>query len=543
MPKGKVKKSIIYSGLIGTGGYFFAKLISLFYVIPLSSILDSATYTNFYGTAYNIYSYFLNIFSAGFPFAIATLVAKYSAKEDAKTILIIKRISILFLSLTGFVGMLVMCALSGPIAHLVATSSDPAIIQIMQIVLCILGVAIFFVPVLSAYRGFVQGEKEIEEYAFSQTFEQIFRVGFLLSASCLCVYALGMERKWALYASVSSTVIAAIAGLIQIIRFDRKSNKRLQKEAAIQKTHAIPTKKLFREFILLAIPYFVVAVLGYSDQIYNSILLPLGLKSGQYLPEEYDTIISAFNFSGGKIIAIPMILAPGFTAAIIPHITTALEEKNIRLVRSNVIDCLNIILYIGFMLSFCIFIYAKPITYILFSSKNLELSSSVLRWLALEGFTGTLMPVITNIMMALRLRKSVLKRLFIYTLIKGILMVPMIWLIGFPGAILSSMIAAIYLVYSNLKEMAETYGIHFKGLIHKFVIEFMICLCMWLVAFLLTKIGLDGVGGSRVFGFFKLGINGLFVVLFYIGMSLFFQIPQTIFHFKLKRKPSRTEVR
>jgi len=100
MPKGKVKKSIIYSGLIGTGGYFFAKLISLFYVIPLSSILDSATYTNFYGTAYNIYSYFLNIFSAGFPFAIATLVAKYSAKEDAKTILIIKRISILFLSLT-----------------------------------------------------------------------------------------------------------------------------------------------------------------------------------------------------------------------------------------------------------------------------------------------------------------------------------------------------------------------------------------------------------------------------------------------------------
>ena len=96
---------------------------------------------------------------------------------------------------------------------------------------------------------------------------------------------------------------------------------------------------------------------------------------------------------------------------------------------------------------------------------------------------------------------------------------------------------------SNLKEMAETYGIHFKGLIHKFVLEFMICLCMWLVAFLLTKIGLDGVGGSRVFGFFKLGINGLFVVLFYIGMSLFFQIPQTIFHFKLKRKPSRTEVR
>ena len=83
----------------------------------------------------------------------------------------------------------------------------------------ILSLAIFFVPVLSALRGFYQGRKEMEQYAFSQAFEQVFRVGFLLSISCLFVYVLELERKWALYVSVLSTSVAAIAAIAQFFGF------------------------------------------------------------------------------------------------------------------------------------------------------------------------------------------------------------------------------------------------------------------------------------------------------------------------------------
>ena len=536
MRKENVKKSIIYSGLIGTGGYFFAKLISLFYIIPLDSILGSAQYMNFYGTAYTFYSYFLNIFSAGFPFAIATLVAKYTTKNDAKTILLIKRISIAFLSLTGFVGMVTMMLLSYPMANVISGGED---VQVMQIVLCILAVALFFVPVLSAFRGFVQGRKEIEEYAFSQTFEQIFRVGFLLSVSALLVYVFGMERKWALYASVASTIVAAIAGLVQIYIFDQKMTISITQQAKTQKTGARNSKKLFREFVLLAIPYFVVAVLGYSDSLYNSLLLPLGLQLKGYTGETYDLILAGINFSGTKIIAIPMILAPGFTAALIPHITSALEEKNFKLVRSNVLDCLNIILYIGFMLAFCIFVYARPINYVMFSSSDLDLSTGILQWLSIEAFTGTLLPVITNLMMALGLRKYVVKRLLYYTIIKGVLMVPMIWIVGYPGAMLSSLIGAIYLIYANLEEASNVYHIKFKGLIHKFLIEVIACLLLWGTASLLNMIGLDGSEGSRVACFLKLALNGLVGVGVYVAFTTIMQLPQTVFHIDINKYFSR----
>ena len=199
--KSSVKNSVIISGLIGTGGLFVAKLLGLVYSIPFSSILGSEAYMGYYGQAYNIYSYVLNVFTAGFPFAVATLVARYTVLKDAKTVLLVKKISLSFLAVTGFIGMLILMASAGFLAPLMV-EEDP---EIMANVIRILSVAIFLVPVLSAFRGFYQGMKEMEEYAFRKAFEQLFRVGFLLSAACLIVYVFGWERKWALYASVLST--------------------------------------------------------------------------------------------------------------------------------------------------------------------------------------------------------------------------------------------------------------------------------------------------------------------------------------------------
>ena len=533
MEKSKVKNSIILSGLIGTGGFFFAKLISLLYVIPLSTILGSVTYTGYYGTAYRIYSYFLNVFSAGFPFAIATLVAKYSALNDNKTILIVKKISIGFLAMTGFIGMVFMMAMSGFLAPIMTNTTNPENIKIMQTILCILGVAIFLVPVLSAYRGIIQGRKEIGEYAFSQTFEQIFRVGFLLSVSCLLVYVFKMERKWALYASVTSTVVAAIAGLIQIYFFEKKSSKEVIEAAEKQESASINTNKLFKEFVMLAIPYLLVAIFGYSDDIFNSILLPLGLDNGMYTVHEMDTIKSAINYAGTKLTAIPMILAPGFTAAIIPHISAALVENDTKLIRKNITDCLNIILYLGLSISFCLFVYAKPLTYTLFAPDNLELSANVLRWLSIEAFFGTLLPVITNLMMALKLRKKVLKRLAIYTVLKGILMLPFMHFMGYAGAVLSSLLAGIYLVIFNMIDIQKSYHISLKNIIHKLLFIVVGMLALWMSAILLSKVGLDGSQGSRMICFIKMGFNGVLSVLVFVVVTTILQVPQSIFHFDL----------
>lgn len=526
----KVKKSIILSGLVGTGGMFIAKLIGIIYAIPFSSILGSDVYMGIYGQAYNIYSYLLSVFTAGFPFAIATLVARYTVLKDPKTVLQIRKLSLAMLAVLGLAGMLLLFALSGFLAPMMVAQS----IDTMANALRILSFAIFFVPVLSALRGFYQGRKEMEQYAFSQAFEQIFRVGFLLSVSCLFVYVLGWERRWALYASVLSTSIAAIAGIVQFLWFDKKKQAQLYLEIREQKTPSIDQKKLLKEMFILAVPYMISAIFGYSQQIFNAILLPAGLQLHQYSEAEVSTIISATNYVGVKITAIPMILAPGFTAAIIPHITEALTQKDFAKTRKNVIDCINVVLCIGIPVSFCIFLYAGPINYTLFYTENLDMSAYVLAWLSIEGFLGTISPVITNLMMALGLKKTSLRRMMISTIIKGTLMVPLTWIFGFAGSVLTSIIGDGYLIVFNIKEMQEVYQVRLKKTAMITTRLLLVILSMFVATFVLNHIGLNGVDGSKLFAFIQMCLNGLISVIVGFVVACLLRLPQAVFHIRVK---------
>lgn len=527
------KKSIIISGLIGTGGLFVSKLIGLAYTIPLSYIFQSEAYQSVYSQAYNIYAYLLTIFQSGIPFAVATLVARFMVFEDAKSIKVVKKMAFSILGLTGFVGMILLFSLSNIIAPAMVADS-PNIVKAMANSLRILSLAIFLVPLLSAFRGYYQGLKDMEEYAFSQAFEQVFRVTFLLSIACLVVYVFKWEKQWALYIAVLSTSIAAIAAIVQFAYFDRKQKGIIDEMSKSQTTTPKSNKYILRQIIALAIPYMIVAVLGNIDQVFNSFLLPTGLKL-HYNAKNTTTVISATNYVAGKLNAIPMILGPGFATAIIPHISEALSKKNMKLVQKNVIDCINVVLYVAIPISFCIFAYAGPLNYTLYYSENLDLCTYVVQWMAIEGFLSTIAPLVTNLMVSLELRKHVIKALTIGVIIKGVSIIPFVWLFGVAGAVLSSLIGTGYILLTNLKVIKDTYSISFKKTYSICVRIFMGIFALWICSILLSKLGLYGVSGSKIVCLFKMCLNGLISMIVYVGVTFALKVPQSIFHFKIKR--------
>lgn len=520
------KKSLIRSSLISTGGFFIAKLLGLVYTIPLASILASDAYLSYYGTAYRIYSYILQVFTAGFPMAVATMIATYATLEDPRTVLKVRRIAIRFLAVMGAAGMLLMMLLSPLFGSVVAGQENGSV---MRNVLLILSAAVFLVPLLSAYRGYCQGMDEMEEYAFSQTFEQFVRVGFLLGVSCLLVYGFHADRVWALYASVAATSVAALAGLFQIARYTGRSRHRLEKAAAGTDAPDIPARKLVRDFVLLAVPYFVMAILGYIDDPINSILLPYALNHSGYTPDQVNVVLSAVNYVGSKLISIPMILGPGFTAALIPHITSMLAEQNLRGVRKNVREVISIVLYVALPVCACMALYARPIYYILYYTEDLNLAASTIAWNSLEGVAGSVLPVITSMMMALRLRRAGLKSLAIYSVFKVVTVVPMVMWLGFPGAVLSSLTGALYVFFANLHEIRHRYRIRFRALSHQMIFIVGGLLCMWGVTWLIQTAGFTADSGSKLVCLLQLMVSGLVSLGVYLGVTWFFQIPQTVF--------------
>ena len=84
------KKSIIAGALVSSAGIFFSKLIGLLYSIPFNDILGSSVNVLYYGMTQTWYMYILSVCQAGFPFAIASLVARYVSKGDYETSLYVK---------------------------------------------------------------------------------------------------------------------------------------------------------------------------------------------------------------------------------------------------------------------------------------------------------------------------------------------------------------------------------------------------------------------------------------------------------------------
>lgn len=525
--KNKTKNSLLMGGLIGTAGMFIAKMLGLLYSIPLSSILGSDVLMSYYGTAYRVYSYILNVFTAGIPFAICTMVAKYTVKGDHRSLLKIRKMSRSLLAIFGFFGMLLLMALSYPLAVNICGSDDPTI---MRNVFLILSAALLFVPILSAYRGFWQGRKEMVEYAVSQTFEQIFRVGFLLSAAWIIVYALHMDRTFALYAAVMSTSIAAIAGIIQIYFFDKTHLKEIREGAEQQDFRSVKNKELLRELLILAGPYLLTAVIGYIDDILNSTLLPIGLRMHGYTSEENSVILSAFNYVGTKLCSIPQILSPGFAAALIPYITEAVTDHDSKKISSMITECIGIVFFISAFLSAIIAIYAKDIFNVLFYTGNPELSASVIRWMAIEGFLGTICPIVSSLMLAVGLRRDVLRRQIFTAVIKAVLIVPLTAWLGFRGAIISSMIGSLYFFIANVVEIELKFNIYLKKLMRNFIMIAAALVAAFGVSYGLRMIGLDGSTGGTLIAFVKLCGNGIVTMVTYFGLTELFKVPQQLFH-------------
>lgn len=574
------KQSVLIGGLISTAGLFLAKFLGLFYAIPFNDILGNADYIAIYGVAFSIYNYVLNICLAGVPFAIATLVAKYSTRGDYQTTLLVKKIATMFMIGFGFVAMLFLLVCATPFASMLlpelSGSDITTSIEIMRKVLMVVAVALFFVPILSSMRGFYQGLKHMEVYALSQVLEQIARVAFLLISSSIAVYLLGIDRVWAVYFGAFSTSVAAILAIVHLRFYDRKQMKQIKKLASAQAV--VPNTdrySIFRELIFISIPYLFVAIMGYSDAIINTFFLKNGLElfyfntvggienNGTMILEDVNAgemtiIIGAINYGITKLMSIPMVLAPGFSSAILPHITSALVKKDYKLVRKNIIDCVETVLYIAIPICFCLFVFAKPIYANLFppsgwknaademvieASAALELCAQVLRWFSIEAFLSTIGPIFTSLLMAVGLRKLNVRNLLIMVILKFTITFPLLVWIGYPGLIISSMICMGIFLLLDAYALTVRFKINWKYTFHKLIVMIIGLALIYAVGTLCDSIGLKGYDVGRMVGVLQLGISGLLSLLAYFAFTYVFGLPQTILHLdfqKLRKRGKRS---
>ena len=534
----KKKQSLIAGALVSSAGIFFAKLIGLIYQIPFNDILATDVNVEYYGITQSIYMYLLNVCQAGFPFAIATLVARYSTKKDYKTSIYVKKLSTKLMVSLGLISMLLFMLFSKPIAEIMYDGAGST----TELRRAFIGssFALFFVPILTSMRGFYQGLKEMEIYSLSQVLEQLANASFVIIASSIAIFIFHADHIWAVYFGVFSTSVAAIVAMIHLKFYDRKRMKEIRRLALEQETEVtIKKKEILKELLVVSIPFMIIALLGYSDSIINTLFLQKGLKGHGLEPDTITLISATINIRVLKLMSIPMVIAPGFSSAIIPHITSALTEGNMKLVRKNVRECIDIALYIAAPISFCLFVFAQPLIVTLFPPENaadIPLVAEILRWFSFVAFLDTITPIITNLLIASNMRKKAVRNISIQVVIKFALSYFMLVQFGYQGLVYASIISVLFNVGLCIYELTKCHHMKWKYTLHRLCIILLGCVVLWGCAQVCFKLGLTSdYSVGRPMAFVQLIISGCLSVLAYFLFTCIFQLPQTLLHLDFKK--------
>lgn len=529
------KHSLILGGLTSSAGVFISKAIGILYVTPFT-MLATAENLSYYARAYNVYEIVLNVSIAGLPFAIATMVAKYTLKGQFKTVLLVRKLSTAILALMGFVAMIFLLLAAQPIAQFsVSGAADSLEVIRTRNVMMIMALAVFTVPLLNSYRGFYQGLKELKIYSFSQVLEQITRVSFLLGIGFLLVYILKFDAIWAVYAAIMSTSLSAVSSIVYFAIKDRKHLAEIKQKAKESDEVLTNQKEILKEMFYFSIPFLLNVFLNNSNNTINLLFFNKAmLMHGASLPEA-DLYYSMVMFTTNKLTSIPQVVAPGFITAIIPYVTTAFENKDLKQMQKHVLDSVETVFYITLPLAYFLFGISTEIYYVMYGADSLAMGGEVLRYNSITGILFNLAAISNALMMALRLRKQNLLISFGGVLLKFALFVPMIVWFGYKGSIYSNAINQLVLFLINMYLIKLNYKVHYKRTVRRVIFMFFGLMAMQLSFFALNAIGLYVVDQGRFIALIELGVYGVVGVLAYLFTTSYFRLPQKILNLDIMK--------
>ena len=530
-----IKKSFIASSLTTSAGIFITKLIGLFYIVPFKAIVGQQDMI-YYSAAFDYYTILLQICSAGIPFALAALVAKYLSKNDYKTVILVRILATSLLMVSGFVMAVLFIGFSGPLAAraLGGISYSANELAAMQNSFVILAMALFLVSVLYSYRGYYQGAKEMQQYSLSQVIEQFVRVGFLLGAGWFVVYILHLPKIVYIYTAVGGTGVGAMVALLQFMNFDRKHFRDVQQKAKRQSTNSVAIKELIREFVMYVIPFLLSSILANSQVLVNtnffvSVMEGLGMQHSQAT-----MLLSIIQTNCDKLTSIPQVIGNGFAAGAVPFITVSLVHADWQGLRKSLEDCLGTVFYIVIPVCVSMAALSGPIYYIMYGAKELEYGQVALFWSSILAFGTTVTPVLLSILLSLKMRRHTLIYFLIGFLVKVVTFYPGCYLFGYSGAIISSILCEITFIALSIYKIQKTYPVRVKNMIIRLLKIIICCFAMNGIYVIVRWIGIDPTQYSRLLAIVLVGMIGSLGMGVYFASSELFRLPKSIFHRDLR---------
>lgn len=355
-PEKKVNHSFAAGALIMTIGMFIVKLAGAAFKIPLSYILGGVGF-GYFTTAYNMYSPIHALATAGLPIAISRMVSGYMTQGRYKDVKLMHKISIPLFMATGLFGSLLM--IFGSFYYVRLVNAPGSLYSLLA-----LAPTIFFSCLISIYKGYYEGLRNMVPTAVSEIIEAFGKVIFGISLSWLTVsYGMSEFQKfgtvfgtvyetkeaaklailpWVSAAAVVGITLGSVAGYLYMLIKFKISGDGITPEELKEAPNPYPVKKIMRMLLSISIPVALGAIIMNVASAIDSTLIQKRLSDimnstpeallkvyGSLIPEQnikagkvHVFLLGCFGYMNTVVMVLPTI-TQGFAISALPNVTSA----------------------------------------------------------------------------------------------------------------------------------------------------------------------------------------------------------------------------
>ncbi len=429
---GMKRQSLLNGALVLVIATALVKVIGALFKIPITNLIGPVG-RGYFGSAYNIFIPVYNIAMAGLPVAISKLVAQKIALGRYRDVRLIFKIAKRLFFLTGVVGMLILMILAYPYAKSINTT------QVIPSIL-VIAPSIFFCCMMSAYRGYYSGLRNMNPTAVSQVIEAL---GKLILGTLLAKFtmdhgmnnfkegkkvfgkvvtteaeALSATYPYAAAAAVAGVTIGTVFALGYLILRHRLKKDGISKAMLRSSPKPLQVKNLTYQLIGIAIPVVASTIImnltNFIDSWSIQFRLSHAIASNEGLIRAmYETALNTANIVtsdlktylyGAYETALDFKnLIPAFTMTLgvsaIPVLSEAWTLKNKREIKKAVESVIRVIMLIAMPAGIGMAVLAKPILSILYKDmSSLSIAAPVMAYYGYATFLIAFSQPLTNML-------------------------------------------------------------------------------------------------------------------------------------------------
>lgn len=373
-PRHNRNDDFLKQGAILAAAGMITKIIGVVYRIPLANILGDEG-NGFYSYAFEVYALALVLSSLSLPTAVSKLVSARMVMGQRRNAFRVFLCSLAFSIVVGTI-----------FALIIFFGADPISVNIMEsplsaYALKVLAPGLLIVSILGVLRGYFQGLGTMVPTAVSQVIEQLVNAAISLAGAAI-LFQIGMKAAvrqkndllgpaYGAAGGTLGTIMGALSALVFLLFALFVYKGVIKRQIRTDRTKRQEScKRLLKILAMTLVPVIFSTAIYNINQLLDMTIFTKIMANQGFPEDKYMALLGIYSGKYNVLINVPLAMANGLAASIIPSLTMAVTRNDRRQIHHKINQSVRFTMLIAIPCFVGFAVLSSPIMVLLFNDSR-----------------------------------------------------------------------------------------------------------------------------------------------------------------------------